>query len=434
MTKILKYKGNEDHYKSLINKINDEVNFSGYLVTEGYKLKKKSASYLEFESDKDKIVLKTSVRPNTYFNRNDSQDNGLFFNFLSKRSKNFYTNIKVGLEIINRAYEMSTLEIIKPRNTSNKSLEENYNITEELIQNRYLVKDRLISEKILNSNLFKGRILNAYHINQNKSSIPNIAFPMYDSNNTIKNYRLYNKEYYSKNSGKMEKFRIVLNSKNANYLFYSNPNIPKIKTFYIGENEIDALSYFELKKDNEALYLSLGGALSKEKKENLLSIYSNISKEHKNINLVSITDNDAAGLHFDLELSAYLISNQNNNNYVEYKKNNPGFDFIINYHSNTNEISKDFNDLKINLNPTIIKLKESHLDMKLILFKDKIKWTINNNKKLSLNNDLKKNIIEALSIINKKYNPISFKIHKSETKDWNEDLKKKKDKNKQLKM
>lgn len=424
---LLNYKGNESHYKGLISRINSEVNFPAYLSSKGYKLKQKSASYLEFVDNEDKLVIKVSVTPNTYFNRNDSTDNGLFFNYLSKRSENFYDTIQLGLEIINSVYEVSTLEIVKTTK-KNKNLEENYNITKTLVQRRYLVKDRAISESTLNSRVFKGRILNAYHKNQNSSAIPNIAFPLFDDNNQIKNYRLYNKAYLSKTTGKVEKFRIVLNPKNGHYLFYSNPNLPKIEAMYLAENEIDALSYYELKKDNKALYIGLGGGLSKEKKEHIMNLFYKV-KENQNVpRIVSITDNDIMGLHFDLELSAYIISNQNDTRYVEYKKHNTGFDFIIHYHTKLKAIALDYKVLKKSFGLLVNQDKTSNFKIELILFKDKIKWAFINPLKTPLTPKVKQNILKALELVNKHYNPIEFKTDKSALKDWNDDLKLKKEK------
>ena len=90
MVNRINYKDNPNHYKRLIGKINEEVDFASYLNFIGYKLLKKSAGSMEFVLDNDRIVLTISRSPVSYFNRNDSEDKGLFFKFLLNRDRNFY--------------------------------------------------------------------------------------------------------------------------------------------------------------------------------------------------------------------------------------------------------------------------------------------------------------------------------------------------------
>ncbi|KKK74272.1 hypothetical protein LCGC14_2885420, partial [marine sediment metagenome] len=105
------YGEDPQHYKELIAKINDGSDFPMYLHRNGYRLVKKSAGSMEFKNDRDSIVLQTSRRPVTYFNRNDSLDKGLFFKYLLRRSANFYMAIKSGLEIMDRSYNLQNMEL-----------------------------------------------------------------------------------------------------------------------------------------------------------------------------------------------------------------------------------------------------------------------------------------------------------------------------------
>jgi len=420
MSEFKPYKGNEEFYKELINKINSEINFPGFLSNSNYDLANKSASYLEFRNKQDKIVLKSNASPVTYFNRNDSQDNGLFFNYLLNRDSNFYKAIKTGLEAINRVYEINP--ILKTQKKPFKSLEENYNVTSELVNHSYLTKERGIDKKTLELEVLKGRVLNAYHINQNKSTIPNIAFPMYNIEGNISNYRLYNKDYLCRTTNEIKKFRIVLNSEKANALFHTNLNINNIERVYACESEIDAISLIELKKDYNAAYFVFGGGLSKKKKENFYKKLLEIQKNHPNISIIQATDNDGQGLHYDIELSAFIITKTNSEVDIEYKNKKPGLDLLINY-KNPNLIDNDFNKLKGQMNENNSKLLQYGYQLDWLQFKDKIKWSIQNPKNNPLKSEVKIIIKDALNTINVAYNKIPTKILKPTLGDWNDDLK-----------
>ena len=174
------YGDNPEHYKRLISKINEEASFPMYLNQNGYTLIKQSTGSMEFKNDTDCIVLHTARNPITYFNRNDSNDKGLFFTYLKNRKGNFYKAVQVGLEIVNRTFDIgnTNIEIQKPKPVT-KSLEENYNIV-PLRNSNYLRVQRGISNSTLNSTPFRGRICNAYHVRDNGGKIANIAFPKYD--------------------------------------------------------------------------------------------------------------------------------------------------------------------------------------------------------------------------------------------------------------
>ncbi|SEC64300.1 hypothetical protein SAMN04489761_3376 [Tenacibaculum sp. MAR_2009_124] len=398
-----------------IDKINTEVNFPMYLKTIGFDLYKKSAGSMEFrkKNSNEKIVLNTSRDIISYFDRNDSENKGYFFKFLRNYKRlNFFEAVKEGLEIINRAelINIEELKVTKRVKSSDKSLENNYNIT-DLKNPRHLVVDRHISRETLESPYLKGRIFNAYHINDNGSRIPNIAFPKYDSSGIIKNYIVYNKPYLSKKTDKVEKFRVVLNNKDR-YLFYTNPNLGKTDTIYFAEDGKDLAAHIELKNPKNAMYFSFGGNVYKEKLEEFSSNILPRIVSNPNIQIHSITDNDAAGFSFDVSVYTHMTSELNKEIMVTtgHKDNNA---WIMVHYNNISDIEKDYKYIKSELEATSINT---------VLFKDKVKFEYqkkhsNNEKGISIDNK------RMLSVFNKVYLPIKgAKLEKSVAKDWNDDL------------
>ena len=293
MKNTISYKEDPEHYKRLIGKINREVDFAGHLLGIGYRLLKKSAGSMEFVKDGDRIVLMTSRDPISYFNRNDSEDKGLFFTFIRKREDNFYRAIEQGLEIIDRVHEqVAESPKVTKKKGRKRSLEENYNIT-PLRNAIYLTKERGIAMETLTSDPFRGRIFNAFHHNDHGGKIANVAFPKFDIEGTPKNYILYNRPYRDRHTGEFKKFRLVLNRKD-HFLFSSNPPKEGVGRIIFGESGIDLLSFHELKGKKGDLYISFGGNIYDKKLDFFYELIGPYLAE-KEIQLVSILDNDAPG-------------------------------------------------------------------------------------------------------------------------------------------
>ena len=240
---MINYSEDPLHYKKLIAQINEEVDFSGYLNAQGYQLLKKSTGSQEFKKNDERIVLQTKSHPVTYFNRNDGSDKGRFFKFIHMRFGNFYEAIKSGLEAIKRTYPVANTDTHRKSVKTFKSLEERYNIN-PLTKPIYLTEVRHLSLATLRSDAFKGRIFNAFHINDNRGRIANVALPKYGTDGNIKNYTLYNRPYRDRKDGKIKKFRLFLNER-YEYLFVSNPEVKADKVVCV-ESGFDALAYHEL--------------------------------------------------------------------------------------------------------------------------------------------------------------------------------------------
>ncbi|MDB4291762.1 hypothetical protein N9954_00025 [Maribacter sp.] len=427
------YKDNPEHYKQLIAKINEGANFPIYLHQKGYVLIKQSAGSMEFQNDEDRIILQTSRSPFTYFNRNDSLDKGLFFKYLLQRSPNFYIAVQSGLEIISQKHEVETIDLKteKPKRSA-ISLEENYNIV-PLRNATYLRKDRQISNETVNNQLFKSRIFNAYHIRDNGGKIANIAFPKYDLENNPKNYVLYNKSYRGKADNKIKKFRLVLNKKDQ-FLFYSKP-IDSPGRVIFGESGTDLLSYHELHGKPEDFYISFGGNVYKEKLQFFVQLIEPYLKA-KTVDLVSIMDNDTSGHEFDLKVFTAVINHYSKNVYIESSVRRDIVSLHIHYTEGVRHRISKHKDLIQKGLTCLMKRDDPILGIvKCIVFSDKLllefplKETID-----AKHTEQKSSVFQTLlKTINALYLPFKTSMHKSQGKDWNDDLRESK-KIKYLKM
>lgn len=416
------YADNPGYYKKLISKINDGANFPMYLHQNGYKMIRKSAGSMEFQKDGDRIVLQTSRSPMTYFNRNDSLDKGLFFKYLLQRNPNFYKAVQLGLEITDRIYDMgnTVIKIERPK-TYEKSLEENYNIV-PLKNPDYLKIQRGISESTINSIPFRGRILNAYHLRDNGGKIANIAFPKYDLEDTPKNYILYNRPYKRRADNALKKFRLALNQKD-HYLFYSRV-IDNPANIVFGESGIDLLSYHELHGREDNFYISFGGNVYKEKLEFFIQLIEPFLKS-KNVNLISIMDNDMKGYEFDLKISIGLINHYNTNIHVESSFRMDTVGLNIHYSDKVRNLIASHTDLMKERLDTVLRQNDLPLDLvKYVGSIDKIRL------EFSLKDIIGTNPFQEDSSVFKTltntvialYLPFPIAIHKSSGKDWNDDL------------
>lgn len=377
---------------------------------------------MEFKNDKDRIVLQMAREPVTYFNRNDSQDKGLFFMYLMKRNINFYKAVQAGLEIVNGiGYMENTPMKVRSSKVVRKSLEENFNIV-PLRNSNYLRQQRCISKTTINDPLFQGRLLNAYSIRDKRNKIANIAFPKYDLNDHPQNYILYNKSFRSSRENRIEKFRLVLNQKD-HFLFYSNP-IKHPSKIIVAESGIDLLSYHELQGGPDNFYVSFSGNVYQKKLEFFGQLTEDYLKSN-GVSLVSIMDNDIKGFEFDLKLFTSLINRFNPKVNVESSYSHGNVSLSIN---NTSEVGVQLTNhitlLEEKLTSLIEWDKLMSNSIKWVKFMDMIKLDFSvpeiiNNDQLERGKNLFKSLIETITDF---YLPFPVTIHKSKGKDWNDDL------------
>lgn len=416
------YGDDPEYYKRLIGKINEGADFPMYLHRNGYRLANKSAGSMEFHNEQDRIVLQISRNPITYFNRNDSTDKGLFFKFLLNRNPNFYKAVQLGLEIVDRRFELENMEMKVNKNVTPKnSLEENYRILPLQISN-YLTVQRGISQNTLDSFPFRGRIFNAYHFKDDGGRIANIAFPKYDLKGIPKNYILYNKPYRSRTDNKIRKFRLVINQKD-HFVFYSRP-VKITEKIIFGESAIDLLSYHELHGNLNNFYISFGGNIYQDKLDFFLQLIEPMFSQ-KNIELVSIMDNDRVGRQFDIKVFSAVVNRINSNIYMEISFQQDKVSMKIHYTEKIrDQIRGHLKVLNGKLNPEPVKEGKVPCSIQCVGFSDKLLVEFSFDNAIGpYQNEKSSNVINVLiQTLNTLYLPFPMTIHKSRNKDWNDDL------------
>lgn len=406
------------HYKQLITQINEEVDFSGYLTAQGYDLLKKSAGSQEFKNDDERIVLQTKRHPVTYFNRNDSFDKGRFFKFIHTRSANFYEAIKSGLEVIERTYP--TIHTTTPKKSTKNliSLEERYNI-QPLTKPIYLTEVRHLSLATLRSEAFKGRIFNAFHIDDNSGRIANIALPKYGTDGNIKNYTLYNRPYRDRKDGKIKKFRLFLN-KRYEYLFVSNPEVKADKVVCV-ESGFDALAYHELHGLPKAFYISMSGHIDDRKLEQFYQ-WNTLVGGATNLPIHLAFDHDIEGMRYDLMVVRSFINRRSDRVFMELDWKRPNMQIKLNYRSNSPaEMERDANFI----NEQIAGGPEGMAQFfeKAICFKDKVVWELDLDKIQRSPKESRDYWKRAIGILSGCFTRGTIRIDKSPSqKDWNDEL------------
>jgi hypothetical protein len=415
---MINYSQNPLHYKQLIAQINEEIDFSGYLNAQGYRLLKKSTGSQEFKKNDERIVLQTKRQPVTYFNRNDGSDKGRFFKFMHIRSANFYEAIKSGLAAIERSYPAANIHA--PQNTTKKliNLEERYNI-QPLTKSVYLTEGRNLSLATLRSEAFKDRIFNAFHIRDNQGRIANIALPKYGMDGSIKNYTLYNRPYRDSKDGKIKKFRLFLNER-YEYLFVSNPEIKAEKVVCV-ESGFDAMAYHELHGLPKAFYISMSGHIDNRKLEQFFQ-WNALVNGSDSLPIHLAFDHDIEGMRYDLMLLSACINRRSDRVFMVLDWKRPIMQIKLNYESKSlteMERDVDFINKKMARGPEgMAKVLE-----RAICFKDKVVWELDFDKIQRfphLSRDYWKKVISIFSV---SFAMNGIKMDKSPIRnDWNDEL------------
>ncbi|MBD1260656.1 toprim domain-containing protein [Maribacter polysiphoniae] len=412
------YSENPGHYKRLIAQIDSEVDFSGYLIAQGYQLLKKSSGSQEYRKEAERIVLQTRRNPVTYFNRNDSLDKGRFFKYLHNRSPNFYEAIKQGLDIIQRDYPEPPSVKLQQKNKRYVGLEERYRIG-PLTRPNYLAEVRGLSINTLKSEAFKGRIFNAFHISDSNGRIANIALPKFDVDGKIKNYTLYNRPYRDSKDGKVKKFRLFLNGR-YQYLFVSNPNINAEKIVCV-ESGFDAMAYHELHGRPKTFYISMSGHIDGRKLEQFLQWNHKVDPSNT-LPLHLAFDQDIEGMRYDLIVLGHWINRKSKGVFIETDWKRPVMRLKLNYLSKSvvaMERDTDYINAQISSPPYGM----PYGLQKPICYRDKVLWELDLEKIVLLPQHSRTYWSLAVGALSQCFAQGMLKMDKSPTtKDWNEEL------------
>lgn len=415
------YSEDPGYYKALISKINSEIDFSGYLLSQGYNMIKRSSGSLELVKEGDRIVLQTKRSPVTYFNRSDSIDKGQFFKFLMHRSSNFYDAIRLGMESIQRSYEHEEEKIQRKQVRQAVSLEKRYNIG-PLTHWKYLTDERCFDRTTLDSNAFRGRLFNAFHVNDNQSRIANIAVPKYGLDGIVKNYTLYNRPYTDRRDGKTKKFRLFLNER-YEYLFVSNPGI-KADRIILFESAFDAIAHHELHGRPNAFYISLSGHIDQKKLDQFFQ-WEQLVDSSGNLPIHLAFDHDIEGMRYDLKLLSSWLNRKSDTVHMDVSWKRPVAVVRLNYmESQSEQMENDTKSLNRKIEETFNGFPNGL--QRALCFRDKVLWELDLERILQLGGDSKisraywKTVIGGLSEL---YAGGKLAMDKSPSqKDWNEEL------------
>lgn len=376
---------------------------------------------MELIKDGDRIVLQTKRSPVTYFNRSDSVDKGQFFKFLLQRSPNFYDAIRSGLESIDRSYAHLGPIREKPGVRRAISLEERYHIG-PLTHSNYLTHERGFDQATLDSKAFRGRLFNAFHINDNQSRIANVAVPKYGLDGMVKNYTLYNRPYRDRRDGKMKKFRLLLNER-YEYLFVSDPGL-KAERIVCFESAFDAMAYHELHGGPDCFYVSLSGHIDERKLDQFFQ-WEQVVDRNRDLPLHLGFDHDLEGMRYDLKLLSAWLNRKSETVHMDVSWKRPVSIVRLNYISYPLErMERDTTRLNAMVEGMFHGFPKGM--KKAICFRDKVIWELDLEKILGLGGASNisraywKTVVDGLSQL---YADGKVTMDKSPSqKDWNEEL------------
>ena len=431
----------KDQIESFLN-----LDLVQYAYKAGYselKSGKESKTWISLKnpSTGDHIRIKTRPFP-MHYNNNDanlSQDRGNIINFVINRLDGLIMeNPKPSKEMFAAAFKIlreETGDIMINDIKLNFKKSEDVSITEyaktkiKNIQDcteysvNYLEKIRLINPSVLENPLFIGKIKESPVPMENKKVIGNICFVKTDLDDKITGIVTH---YHS--SKKNENIKRVYELKD-NIWISNRVNNPK--NLIYGESAIDCLSHYEINNPKSICYASTEGEASPEKLKNIFNLYNNLKENSSEATITSITDNDYQGNNYDLKLALFFYNQINVNNPIERIQENNLIKYVIHGHLNGVNLT-DLKEKMLNLirveAPSNHKLFTPYLN--LVETKDYTIITVpykEKDQKIS-------HFLKPLTTSIHKLNNIKYFNHKSNCKDWNEDLQNLKKKEVNLKM
>ena len=273
----------------------NEISIIELAFSVGYKLRKKDGfkwPVLKDDISGDKIIIVNpkSTSNQGYFNPQDIKDKGTLINFIKNRLGSIfpYLNDKSEAGNINAVlYNYQNLPLPEMnlfKTHVNKLVKEyaekKFCLPEglsELKDSSYLYF-RGIQSQTVNNSLFKGKIFNVKMNNYN-----NIGFPFYNAFGDTVGFELRNNQLKHVIEGSDHSFGIW------------HSNLPStLENIILTESPIDALSYHQLKGNNNSLYVSFGGSVAEGQLETVKSIILE-SSENSELKIISAVDNDKMG-------------------------------------------------------------------------------------------------------------------------------------------
>ena len=259
-----------------LDRFKSDINLVEYLASQGFEIDKRESSKnsVIMRDDTDKLVVSTSQSGHgIYFNVHDDSDNGTIIDLVQKHQNKNLGQVRKELRPwIGQRESIPVPHYEKPKHITsdrNKPLKAYLKASSE--NNDYL-KSRGI-DSVLNDPRF-GNI--------KTFSDGSAIFPHYDQDG-FSGYERKGQDYTGFSSGGEKRLWHSLNVNNA-------------ERIVITETAIDALSHAELKRDNDAAYMSFGGSMSPEQQDYLAQVIKEANE--RGAVIVAATDNDKAGQQF----------------------------------------------------------------------------------------------------------------------------------------
>lgn len=309
---------NEEEHKKLLDRIHnvypkeiDLVQFAqqrkyGYTIDQ--RKSTKNAVVLQ-QHDKEGVSIDTIiVRRNEasgqyyYTNPNDSRDKGPIYKFVMHRMQT--TSYMAVDKELSEYLSIDNLKAVEPQikrvamsnspqSSRSAQIAKHYNLT-PLTDMNYL-KNRGISENVLTSYEFSGRVLN--EIYGREKQFINTAFPMYNREGEIVGIERKNFTYNGGSFGGAAE-----GSDKANSVWFSRVRPEtKVDKIVLGETPIDLISYHQLRDKAQIennLYVSSNGYWSANQKD----IVQELINKHQPKGIILANDNDNSGRRFNISL------------------------------------------------------------------------------------------------------------------------------------
>ena len=263
------------------------INLSEYAASFGYEIDrtKSTKSSIAMKGANDKVIISKKGGKWVYFSVTDDGDKGNIVNFALNRTHK--TLREVGAILNDWMGGGGTRPVLKCYASHVKEHEADPKRIKGMF-NRYRISnahpyllERHISKETLSRARFKNRIC--------ADKYNNAIFPHFNHNGICGlEFKSHNKCIFARGSEKT---------------FWRSNTVKGDDTLIISEAVIDALSYFDLYKTENAMFVATGGGMSPEQ-ENVLKTFAENYSRLKTI--LIITDNDKAGDKLAMKIIALL--------------------------------------------------------------------------------------------------------------------------------
>lgn len=274
-----------------LRRFKTEINLVEFAESQGYEIDRRESSRASvvMRRGDDKIVVATDKNDGhgIYFSVRDDSDNGTIIDFIQRRRGLNLGEIRKEL----RPWLSGAVAHVRrpahqrpdkpePSAPDRQHILAAFMRMQQSSRNTYLRDERMIDENVLTDARFASMI--------RTDSRNNAVFPHYDENGLC-GYELKNRGFTGFSRGGQKGI-------------WHTTNIENARRIVIVESAIDALSHAQLTRDDDAAYVSTGGAMSDKQRQLLRDVMRDA--DARGAEIVIAVDSDEAG---DL-LAAEIVS------------------------------------------------------------------------------------------------------------------------------